>query len=68
MSPRLSGVALAALSTALFAASLPRTFDGHPELSGFWTNATLIPLERPVELGNNYGLANILAAARASEK
>jgi hypothetical protein len=30
----------------------PRTADGHPDLQGFWTNATLIPLERPVELGN----------------
>ncbi len=52
MSPRLSGIVLSALSTAVFAASLPRTSDGHPDLSGFWTNATLIPLERPVELGN----------------
>jgi hypothetical protein len=30
----------------------PRTADGHPDLQGYWTNATLIPLERPVELGN----------------
>ena len=25
----------------------PRTADGHPDLQGFWTNATLTPLQRP---------------------
>jgi hypothetical protein len=25
----------------------PRTPDGHPDLQGFWTNATYTPLERP---------------------
>jgi hypothetical protein len=29
----------------------PRTPDGHPDLQGFWTNATITPLERPKELG-----------------
>src|SRR5262249_45155928 len=32
--------------------SLPRTPDGHPDLQGFWTNATITPLERPRELGS----------------
>ena len=27
--------------------TLPRTPDGQPDLQGFWTNATYIPLERP---------------------
>lgn len=27
----------------------PRTADGHPDLQGTWTNATLTPLERPAE-------------------
>src|SRR5262249_45689666 len=31
--------------------SPPRTPDGHPDLQGFWTNATITPLERPRELG-----------------
>ena len=26
---------------------MPRTADGHPDLQGTWTNATLTPLERP---------------------
>ena len=29
----------------------PRTPDGHPDLQGFWTNATITPMERPRELG-----------------
>ena len=28
----------------------PRTPDGHPDLQGVWTNATLTPLQRPPEL------------------
>src|SRR6266851_7921302 len=27
----------------------PRTADGHPDLQGTWTNATLTPMQRPVE-------------------
>jgi hypothetical protein len=29
----------------------PRTPDGHPDLQGVWTNATITPIERPKELG-----------------
>jgi hypothetical protein len=29
----------------------PRTSDGQPDLQGYWTNGTYIPLERPKELG-----------------
>ena len=29
---------------------MPRTPDGHPDLQGIWTNATLTPLERPASL------------------
>ena len=32
--------------------TVPRTPDGHPDLQGIWTNATLTPLERPAELAN----------------
>src|SRR5690606_23887347 len=31
---------------------VPRTADGHPDLAGFWTNASFTPLERPQSLGN----------------
>ena len=30
---------------------MPRTEYGHPDLQGYWTNTTLTPIERPVELG-----------------
>jgi hypothetical protein len=30
------------------AGTIPRTPDGHPDLQGIWTNATLTPLERPL--------------------
>jgi hypothetical protein len=29
-----------------------RTVDGHVDLQGIWTNSTLTPLERPLELGD----------------
>ena len=41
----------------------PRIADGHPDLQGFWTNATLIPLERPVALGNKEFYTEAEAAA-----
>jgi len=31
------------------AKTVPRTADGHPDLQGVWTNATLTPMERPAE-------------------
>lgn len=31
------------------AAQVPRASDGHPDLQGLWSNATLTPLERPPE-------------------
>ena len=35
-------------STARAAYKVPRTDDGLPDLQGIWTNATVVPLERPV--------------------
>ena len=37
---------------------VPRTADGHPDLQGNWTNATLTPVERPA------GLARALTPAQ----
>src|SRR5947209_3848906 len=28
----------------------PRTVDGQPDLEGIWSNASIVPLERPKEL------------------
>ncbi len=30
---------------------LPRTPDGHPDFQGYWSNASITPLQRPKELG-----------------
>ena len=41
----------------------PRTSDGHPDLQGFWTNATLTPVERPAALGDKLVLSEAEATA-----
>lgn len=41
----------------------PRTPDGHPDLQGIWTNATLTPLERPSNLRDRPFLTEAEAAA-----
>ena len=43
--------------------TLPRTPDGQPDLQGIWTNATLTPLERPRNLGDQRFLSEAEAAA-----
>ena len=45
---------------------MPRTPEGHPDLQGFWSNATRTPVERPAEFT---GKATITASeAKAWEK
>jgi len=46
--------------------AIPRTADGHPDLQGVWTNATLTPLERPAALAGKATLTD--AEAKAFEK
>jgi hypothetical protein len=46
--------------------SAPRTPDGHPDLQGIWTNATITPLERPASLEGKAFLTE--AEARALEE
>ncbi len=41
----------------------PRTSDGQPDLQGFWTNATLTPVERPASLGDQLVLSEAEATA-----
>ena len=44
-------IAVAALSAAWCQKpSVPQTPDGHPDLQGIWTSASVVPLERPAEL------------------
>jgi len=44
------------------AGTVPRTSDGHPDLQGVWTNATLTPLERPAALAGKVTLTDAEAA------
>ena len=46
--------------------TIPRTADGHPDLQGTWTNATLTPMERPSEFAGKATVTD--AEARAYEK
>jgi hypothetical protein len=41
----------------------PRTPDGQPDIGGVWTNATITPLERPAELGDQQFFTKEEAAA-----
>jgi hypothetical protein len=43
--------------------STPRTPDGHPDLQGVWTNATITPMERPAAFASKPTLSDAEAAA-----
>lgn len=45
------------------AAPVMRTLDGVPDLQGYWTNATVTPLERPKDLGTKAFFTPAEAAA-----
>jgi hypothetical protein len=73
MSHRLSTIGFLAFALATTlpaqrvpAKAVPRTPDGHPDLQGIWTNATLTPLERPDDLAGKATLTD--AEAKAYEK
>ena len=42
--------------------AIPRTSDGHPDLQGIWTNATVTPLERPAQFAGRLTVTNEEAA------
>ena len=44
-------------------AKIPRTPDGHPDLQGFWSNATRTPIERSPEFGGKATLTDAEAKA-----
>ena len=46
--------------------AVPPAVDGHPDLQGTWTNATLTPMERPAEFAGKATLSD--QEARAYEK
>ncbi len=54
---------LLVVSAAMAVAQVPRTADGHPDLQGFWNNASLTPLQRPAGLGNKQFFTPAEAAA-----
>jgi hypothetical protein len=45
----------------------PRTLDGHPDLQGVWTNATLTTVERPASLGTQATMTEKEAATREAQ-
>jgi hypothetical protein len=55
--------AIAPVAAQNKARSMPLTADGHPDLQGIWTNATITPMERPAALANKPALTDAEAAA-----
>jgi hypothetical protein len=54
-------LSLCLLATAILCAqskSTPRAPDGHPDLQGIWTGATLTPLERPAQFAGKPTVSN----------
>jgi len=43
---------LLVVTAAMAVGQVPRAAEGHPDLQGFWNNASLTPLQRPAGLGN----------------
>src|SRR5205085_10860293 len=56
----------AAAKSATATKSVARTPDGHPDLQGIWTNATITPMERPAALAGKATLTD--AEAKTLEK
>ena len=52
----------AAQTTKAKSSAVPR-IDGHPDLSGIWTNATVTPMERPAQFAGKPTLTDAEAAA-----
>jgi hypothetical protein len=46
--------------------AIPRAADGHPDLGGIWTNATITPMERPAEFAGKTSVTD--AEAKAYEQ
>src|ERR1700733_1438179 len=59
-------VSIGCLAVAIASPVPAQNSDGHPDLQGVWTNATLTPLERPADLAGKATLTD--AEAKAFEK
>jgi len=59
----LAAVLLAPASLLAQKSMLPRTPDGHPDMQGFWTNATFTPFERPANFAGKEFFTEEEAAA-----
>jgi hypothetical protein len=57
---------LAAQTSQSKSAAIPRVSDGHPDLQGVWTNATITPMERPAAYASKLTLTD--AEAKQFEK
>jgi hypothetical protein len=53
----------AAKASSAKSKAVPRTPDGHPDLQGVWTNATITPLERPSRFKDKPTISDAEAAA-----
>jgi hypothetical protein len=63
MNKRSFGLLGLLIAAPLFAqTTTPRTADGHPDLEGNWTNATLTPLERPAAFAGKLTVSDSEAA------
>ena len=59
------GAQTASRPVAKKSGTLARTPDGHPDLQGIWTNATLTPMERPAEFAGKPTISEAEARAYA---
>jgi len=57
------GVLVVTLTVSAQTSRIPRTADGHPDLQGVWSLATITPLERPAELADKEFFASDKEAA-----
>ncbi len=67
----LGAAALACAGVALAAdepGGLPRLSDGQPDLQGYWTNNTVVPLERPAAYGERAELSEKEAQERLKKQ